>query len=79
MSGRSNEDHQNGWDEYKQLILAEQRRFQVWMEKVSDDMSTIKAEIASLQTKSGVWGGLAGLVASLTVIVVAALAWMNKK
>lgn len=67
---------QGDWGEYRTLILAELKRLHDGIEEVKEKIDTlhaseigaIKAQIAVLQFKSGVWGFLAGAVPSALAI-----------
>jgi len=68
---------QGDWGEYRTLILAELKRLHEGIEEVKDkidvlnaaEITAIKAQIAVLQFKSGVWGFLAGAVPSAVAVI----------
>jgi len=57
------------WSGYQKLVLAEIKRVSVHMDKVADDISIIKVELAMLKIKSGVWGLFGGLLTVFVVIL----------
>lgn len=67
---------QGDWGEYRRLILQELQRLHDGISEVknqisslhSSEIASIKAEIAVLQIKSGVWGFIAGAVPSAVAI-----------
>ena len=79
-------ESQNGWDEYKKLVLAELERLNGTLEKHTDSDATnfkelrdlintsvvlIKLEVTSLKSKAGVWGTVAGVITSAAVAIIA--------
>jgi hypothetical protein len=69
-------DDQGDWGEYRRLILQELQRLHDGINEVKNqimvlhasEIAGIKAEIAVLQIKSGVWGFVAGAVPSAVAI-----------
>lgn len=67
---------QGNWGEYRQLVVEELKRLSLGIETVnrkiddlrSADIAEVKAQIAVLQFKSGVWGFIAGAVPSAVAI-----------
>lgn len=67
---------QGDWGEYRRLILQELQRLHDGINEVksqitalhASEIASIKAEIAVLQIKSGVWGFIAGAVPSAVAI-----------
>jgi len=70
-------DAQGDWGEYRRLILQELQRLHDGIGEVksqisalhSSEIASIKAQIAVLQFKSGVWGFLAGAVPSAVAVI----------
>jgi hypothetical protein len=69
------------WVEYRQLIISELNRLNTTIiqlnnrldrnfHEFSTEFSKIKIDIAMLQIKSGIWGGLAGAVIALAAVLV---------
>jgi hypothetical protein len=64
---------EDGWREYRRLILAELERINKSIIEINkkmeqfraDEISQIKVAIAMLQVKSGVWGAAAGLAVAI--------------
>lgn len=56
----------NGFSEYRQLLLAENERFNENFLRIERSLSAIEKELASLKTevkfKSGLWGALGAIV-----------------
>lgn len=63
---------QGDWGEYRALVLEEMKRLNLGIEAVnlkidalrSADIAEVKAQIAVLQFKSGLWGAMAGAIPS---------------
>lgn len=77
------EGHENGWPEWKNHVLAELHRLNVTLEshterdeKLTALISTLKVDIATLKTKSGIWGSMAGFIAASLVSI--GLAFLGK-
>tara|TARA_Y100000296_G_C5059622_1_gene199088 strand:+ start:225 stop:440 length:216 start_codon:yes stop_codon:yes gene_type:complete len=68
-----NPDKENGWDEWSKHVLAELERQNDNIEKLFSITSQCRIEIAQLQVKSSVWGGLAGAVTALATIFMSKL------
>lgn len=73
-------DQGNGWGEYKRLILDTMRRLEeihdeheerdeVRFSKINETLASIRADIASLKVRSGVWGAVAGAIPAIVVLV----------
>lgn len=71
--GKSFGHNEDGWREYRRLILAELERINISINDInkkieqfrSDEIAQIKVAIAMLQVKSGVWGAAAGLIVAV--------------
>jgi len=66
----------NGWDEYKKLILKEIKdlsdktsRLEKRMDTQMELISTIREDIAGLKVKSGIWGFIGGGIPSLVAVI----------
>ena len=56
----------NGWDEWKRHVLAELQSIR----KMREDISFIRAEIAALKVKSGIWGAIgAGVMIIVSIVL----------
>jgi len=88
-------DPQNGWTEYRALVLSELERLDTSMKnnhdhhtaqllnveaRLSDKLHNINnhlqattVEVTALQVKAGLWGALAGLIPTLTVLLLRTL------
>ena len=64
---------ENGWKEYQRLVLTELQRLSKGMERLHEDNTKLNIELAKLKTsfnlKSGIWGGIAGLIPAVTYLV----------
>ena len=63
-----NEEHQNGWNEYSKLVLAELVRADARLTAIEVGISNVRIDIARLQVKSGMWGAIAGLIPSAIAV-----------
>jgi len=71
-------DKENGWSEYQKLVLAELERLDRSVEILDNkidiirdtELANINAEIKLLKYKSTLWGGLAGAVPVLILIII---------
>ena len=63
----------NGWQEWSKFVLRELTRlsnaYEDLTKKVNDEMSIIKAEIAMLKVKSGVYGLVGGAILVLIFLL----------
>jgi len=59
----------NGWSEWGKYVLKELERLNDCYEEQQKIMQRIQVEIAMLKVKSSVWGGLAGLIPSLGLLI----------
>lgn len=67
MTGRvKQETVQGDWASWANHVLSELERLNTNMEKLRDEQTTTRVEIAALKVKSGVWGALGGVC---TVVV----------
>ncbi len=57
-----NMTNDNGWAEYRRLVLENIEDDKTFKKEVRRDISYIKGEIKVLKVKSGVWGFLAGAI-----------------
>jgi hypothetical protein len=70
-------DDEGSWVEYKKLILAELERLSAGIASLnakidlmrSDDIAQIKAEVAVLKFKSGLWGAAFGAIPSAIAVI----------
>ena len=69
---------EDGWREYRRMILAELERINqsvmalnLKLEKFhAEEISQLRVDIAMLQVKSGIWGGIAGLGVAIGAVAV---------
>jgi hypothetical protein len=68
------------WAEYRQLVLAELERIDTLVENhdtknqdtfedVRKELSAIKIELSALKVRSGIWGGVAGSVVVIGMLL----------
>lgn len=50
------------WEQYQKYVLNELQRHNMLLEKISDKLSKVDSEIATLKVKSGLWGMLGATV-----------------
>ena len=55
-------DLTDGWVEYRKLVLSEIERLTVSVEKLRDELGTIRSEIVGLKVKAGIWGLIGGAI-----------------
>lgn len=78
-NGNGDEGEEKNWLTYRRLILAELKRISASLNALdakiermrSDDIGSLKVDVAMLQVKAGIWGVLGGLG-------VAFAAWLMK-
>jgi len=74
-------ESEGGWDEYRRLILQELQRLHEGVAEVNGKLSALtsleiaglKAEIAVLKFKSGLWGFAAGAIPGAAALIYAAV------
>ena len=70
----------NGWDKHKKLVLHELERHDKAISNVHKEISAfraeqatalsdLKVEVGKLSVKASMWGGVAGLMVALSVIL----------
>jgi hypothetical protein len=59
----------NGWTEWGKFVLKELERLNDCYEEQQKLLQQIQVEIGMLKVKSSIWGGIAGLIPSLGVLV----------
>ncbi len=62
----------NGWNEYKKLILSELEENKEFRKEVREILASLRDDVGGLKIKAGIAGGVAGIVG--TGIVSIALA-----
>ena len=60
----------NGWEEYKKLVLSELERFNKNQDKFDKKLDKVIIDIATLKVKASIWGALGGMVPILIAIIV---------
>lgn len=65
-------DHeQEGWNAYRLLVMDTMTKSANQLETINKRLARIEADIAGLQVKSGIWGAIAGVIATLAILLVA--------
>jgi len=59
----------NGWGEWGKYVLKELERLNDCYEEQQKIMQQIQVEIVTLKVKSSIWGGIAGLIPSLSFLI----------
>ena len=59
----------NGWSEWGKHVLKELERLNDCYESQTKLIQSIQIEIAMLKVKSSVWGGIAGLIPALGLLI----------
>ena len=73
-------ENQNGWHEYKNLVLRELERltqeirhelniFKQEFAGIFDRLIEVEKEVAQLKVKCGIWGLVGGLIPALTALI----------
>lgn len=62
---------ENGWDEYKKLILSELHDNKEFRKEVREVLTKLNSDVGGLKVKAAVAGGMAGMVGTgiITAIV----------
>lgn len=63
----------NGWDEYKKLILSELQDNKDFRKEVRDVLTNLRTDIGGLKVKAAMAGGIAGIVGTGAVTVLVSL------
>ncbi len=53
---------ENGWDEYKQLILSELRDSKDFRKEIREVLANLREDVGGLKVKAAITGGVAGLI-----------------
>lgn len=53
---------ENGWPEYQRLVLSKLDDLKDEQQRQGEVISKMRTDIATLQVKAGVWGGIAGMI-----------------
>lgn len=59
----------NSWPHWQKLVLDRLDEHRVYHREHSERLRHIELEIARLKIKAGIWGGLAGMMPALTMII----------
>lgn len=63
------EEGRNGWPEWGKFVLKELERLNDCYDAQVKQIQQMQVEIAMLKVKSGIWGGIAGLIPSLGLLI----------
>lgn len=72
MQPMSSDEH--SWDEYRRLVVAHMSSTDAKLDSINARLSSIEAEIATLKVKSGLWGAVAGAIATMGALLIALFA-----
>ena len=57
----------DGWEEWRKFLLKEVKRlgdaYESLRDKVNDELTELKTEVAILKVKAGIWGLIGGIIA----------------
>ena len=59
----------DGWNEYQKLVLSELARLNKGIEALKGKVGEMAVEIAVLKTKASMWGALAGVGATVVIML----------
>jgi len=62
-------DETNGWVEWRRHVLKELERLNGCYEEQQKLVMAIQMEVTMLKVKSTAWGGIAGLIPSLGILI----------
>lgn len=62
------EDNPNGWDQWGKHVLSQLKRLVERVDVIQADVTIVKAEIATLRVKSGLWG-VAGAMIPVAIML----------
>jgi len=68
MTDQRSEHDGDGWREYQQLVLAELKRFNVWLNDIDTRLNLITTRMAVQETKAGMWGAIGGAAAIAVIL-----------
>lgn len=65
--------NENGWPEYKLLVVGELERLSCKLDLIQSDVSKLREEFAGLRVKSSVWGLIGGALPGIAIVLYAIL------
>lgn len=66
----------DGWDEWKEFVLAELKRHNNWLSDITDVQREILVAVAGLKVKSTIWGVIGGSIPVLLMMLIALVIWL---
>ena len=60
----------NGWNEYEKLVMAELERLNTAVQCISNEVVSIRVEIAMLKVKAGMWGAVGACIPVVMMLAV---------
>lgn len=64
----------NGWDQWKNLVLTNQKEMKVRQEKTTAELTNLRLDFekfcSGMRVKAGVWGALAGLIPTVGILLI---------
>lgn len=73
MKMTTQEKQGNGWDEWGRFVLKELERLNGNSEQLQQEIAAMRVEVAGLKVKASTWGGLAGLITVLAMLLLQSL------
>ena len=56
------------WEQWSKHVLEELKRLSESYEKVSEIVTNLREDIATLKVKSGIWGAIGGIIPILVIV-----------
>ena len=66
-------ENRGEWDEWRNLVLHEQKRTSNAIDAQSREISDIRAELSRMKGAASAWGALAGFVSAIGIAIIGAL------
>jgi len=60
---------ENGWNEWRHHVLETLKRVENKQDTLKESVVEVRENVAKLQVKAGVWGGIAGLIGPAAVFL----------
>ena len=59
----------NGWNEYSRLVFSEIKRLDLSVQHLTDEINSLKTDVAIMKVKYGLIGGAIGMIPGIVAIV----------
>lgn len=73
MTGQQSKSPEEDWASYSRLVLSKLDDHTTWLQELTKQLNKQNIQIAKLQVRSSLWGGVAGSIAGLIAAVAALL------